>query len=179
MIRQKIIWFFQVVFITFSYLILFVLVRNFYSSEIVFYQGNRLIIINSLFWAVLFYVSAKFSFNQLIAKLDIIFTAAILCFAILSTFPVILDRSITLHMLHKLNVEKTVSVKELQADFVENFVYGANAIEKRIIEQVEIGNVSLDGENVIITKKGEKYQVFFEYLNSLFNIKTTYFKDDK
>lgn len=179
MIKQKLLWFFQVVSIAFSYLILFALLRKFYSSDIVFYQGNRLIIINSIFWAMVYHASAKFSFNQLIAKLDVIFSAAILSFAILSTFPVILDRSITLHMLYKLNVEKKVSVKELQADFVENFVYRANAIEKRIIEQVEIGNVSLDGENVIITRKGEKYQEFFEYLNGLFSIKTTYVKDVK
>ena len=177
MIKKKILWFFQVFAITFSFLLLFALIRKFYSSDIVFYQGNRLIVINSIFWVVVLYVSAKFSFNQILAKVDVIFSAGILSFAILSTFPVILDRSITLHMLYKLNVEKNVSFKELQADFIENFVYRSNAIEKRIIEQIEIGNVSLDGENVVITKKGEKYQEFFEFLNGLFNIKTTYFKD--
>lgn len=179
MIKQKFFWFLLVMTITSSYLICFALVRNFDSNEIVFYQGNRLIVINSICWIIIFYAIGKFSFGEVIKRIDVIFSAGILSFAILSTFPVILDRSITLHMLYKLNKEKIVSVAELQTDFINNFVYGSAAIEKRIAEQVEIANVTFDGTNVEITKKGEKYQEFFEFLNKIFNIKATYKKDEK
>ncbi len=179
MIHEKLMWFIKVCLVALSFLLFFALIRLIYPDEIVFYQGNRVIFFNSIIWVLIFYVVGGCSLVAIFKSIDILFAAGVLCFAILSTFPVILDRSITLHMLYKLNMEKAVSVEDLQEDFVVNFVYKSRAIEKRIAEQIEIGNVTYSNNIVEITKKGERYQASFDFLNKFFNIKPTYFKDEK
>tara|TARA_S200000501_G_C20495483_1_gene600142 strand:+ start:350 stop:616 length:267 start_codon:yes stop_codon:yes gene_type:complete len=61
------------------------------------------------------------------------------------------------------NNEKRIIEKK----FSQNFVI--KAIDKRIAEQIEIGNVYELNKRFFLTKKGELYHQFFFFIHLIFN----------
>jgi hypothetical protein len=102
------------------------------------------------------------------------FCFAVLSFAFLSTFPVILDRSITLHMYNYIAKNPGVSVDMIRSNFIEEFVVSHNGIEKRVIEQQVLGNIYVVDDQIYLTDSGDKSYKFFQFLNKAFNIRPTY-----
>ena len=107
-------------------------------------------------------------------NLPIYFMFCTLAFAFLTTFPVILDRSITLHMYNYLAKNPGVSEIEIRKNFIDEFLITNKGIEKRIREQEVLGNVSVIKNRVYLTKSGIHSYKLFNNLNKLFNIKPTY-----
>ena len=106
--------------------------------------------------------------------LPVYFSYAILAFSFLSTFPVILDRSITLHMYHYLYLNGPSTEQQIQENFIEEFLIKNNGINKRIQEQVALGNIIVIGDKVQLSNSGIESQKFFSLLNNIFHIKPTY-----
>lgn len=166
-------FFLRITVYTIIYIISFAVTRIYFDGAIVFYQGNLLIIANLFLFAIFDAVRYK-TFTVLVTNLPSYFTALILSFSILSTFPVILDRSITLHMYKFLSINEGATVDAIRNDFIFQFVYENKGIEKRINEQIVLGNIEVRNGLIYLTDKGMSSQVFFEFLNRFFNIRPTY-----
>ena len=91
------------------------------------------------------------------------------------TFPVVLDRSITLHMYSYLEKHPNGSaISDLRNDFVIVFVDKSKAIDKRIDEQLLLGNVNIQNNKIFLSPKGLSTHEFFKKLTLIFNIKPSY-----
>lgn len=155
------------------YVLSFVVVRQFDHGSIVFYQGNFIIMVLSSVFVAFDCLKAK-SLEVACVNLPVYFSFAVLSFAFLTTFPVILDRSITLHMYNYLAQNPGKDVASIRSNFIDEFIFEHEGIQKRIIEQQALGNVYVDNELVYLSDSGNKSYVFFQFLNKLFNIRPTY-----
>ncbi|MBU3641075.1 hypothetical protein [Polynucleobacter sp. Fuers-14] len=167
-------FFSRLIFFFLLYIFLFALIRLFDNSAIVFYQGNNLIIV-MIISLILFDWFRNKNLKFIIDNTPFYFCAGVLCFSFLTTFPVILDRSITLHMYNFLaHSTQGVTVDQIRNDFIAEFVFHHSAIEKRVIEQEVLGNISKSDNNIYLTESGYNSYRFFQFLNKLFNISPTY-----
>lgn len=156
-----------------SYLFLFFLVRMFSEEYIIFYQGIFLLLASLVMFISYDYFICK-KLNIILTNLPIYFSYALLSYSFLMTFPVVLDRSITLHMYSYLYKNPGANINQIQDDFVGGFVYDSKAIEKRIEEQIFLKNISSNGDSFYLTDKGNNSHLFFMYMSDFFNINTTY-----
>lgn len=166
-------WFFSVTIQFFIFLVLYVVLRNLNPEGIIFYQGiNLLGFLSGLYF--LFYFLIKRNLDYALSRVPIILTSALLAYAFLMTLPVVLDRSITLHFLSYLSTNSPASIPNIQKDFIENFVVNSKAVEKRVDEQLVIGNIYIDDDQVFISKRGLFMHQIFDLLVKVFKINPTY-----
>ena len=78
----------------------------------------------------------------------------------------IVDRSISVFMISQLS-EENLNSNEFKLKFIDRFAQ--EGIDKRINEQVEIGNFFKVGEEYMLTKKGKLYSSIFKLIQILFN----------
>lgn len=154
-------------------LLLLFLYRVFDSTGIVFYQAMSIIKFSTVVFFIVFVIFYLKGIN--ISHFVIYFISCILFFySFVMTLPVVVDRSITLHMLAYLDNKPIASTEEIRSDFINKFVINSAAIEKRIQEQEAIGNITTNEGNVQITPKGMAMHKFFDKLARFFNFKPTY-----
>jgi hypothetical protein len=166
-------WFLTVLIQFLLFLFIYILVRNINPQGIIFYQGLTLIELLSLVY-LLFYFLKKKSIEYALTKLPIIFTSAILAYSFVMTLPVVLDRSITLHFLSYLTSNSPSTVSKIQKDFIDNFVVNSQAVEKRVDEQLVIGNLYIEDNQIYISNRGFLMHRIFDFLTKVFRINTTY-----
>jgi hypothetical protein len=174
--KNKLNWFYAVFIQFVLFLIIFILLRNVTPDGIIFYQGMRVIEILAVL-LFLFYIAKNKQLDYLTDKLTIIFASSILSYSFLMTLPVVLDRSITLHFLNHLYQSERDDLSGIQKNYVENFVYKHQAIEKRVKEQLEINNIKIEKNQISLTPKGIFMNKTFDFLCEVFKIKTTYNND--
>ena len=155
------------------YVLMFIVQRHLSPNEIIFYQGMRLLGALTLA-ASIYYIWRTRTLEGLFNKLPGIFIGILLGYSFLMTLPVVVDRSITLHFLGYLSTHSSASPEDIRIDFVDKFVINSAAIEKRLEEQVSIGNIYIEDGKVSISKKGLRMHIFFDYLATVFRIKPTY-----
>ena len=78
----------------------------------------------------------------------------------------IVDRSISIFMINNLK-NGTQDLEILKKEFVEKF--SSEAIDKRIYEQLEIGNVEIVDNKILLTHKGERFYRTFLFIQNIFN----------
>ncbi|MBU3576959.1 hypothetical protein [Polynucleobacter sp. UK-Kesae-W10] len=155
------------------YILIFIALRNLSPNEIIFYQGMRLLGVMALATST-YYIWRARALEGLFVKLPAICIGILLSYSFLMTLPVVIDRSITLHFLGYLAAHPSASPEDIRIDFVDKFVIKNAAIEKRLEEQVSIGNISIVDGKASISTKGLRMHNFFDYLATVFRINPTY-----
>ena len=106
------------------------------------------------------------------------FSTSVLCIGISSLFmalffslgPMVIERSYTVYSLAYLTDYNNVySYDEIRDQFVIGYVDNG-ATQKRIDEQVSIGNIEKIGENYRITDKGERLIKLFRLIEKIFPV---------
>ena len=166
-------WFLSISTQFFIFIIMYLVVRNINPGGIIFYQGITLIGVLSTGYLIIYSYKGK-SIEYLFNKVPVVFTSAIISYSFLMTLPVVLDRSITLHFLSHLSSNSPSTVSQLQKDFIENFVINSKAIEKRVDEQLVIGNIYIEDNNIYISNRGVLMHKIFDFFIKIFRINPTY-----
>lgn len=84
------------------------------------------------------------------------FAAAMLVYSFHITLPTIIDRSISLFVLSRMEGGSAgVPVEDLQASFIKGYVHNYSAICRRLDEQLISGNVVFQNNKYYLTKNGE------------------------
>ena len=137
--------------------------RHFFQG-ILFYEGIIILICTTL--ALLFYI--RVFQNNINGKIHDYYSIVISLFLILTfhtTIITIVDRSISVFIISNVNngVNSTSLVKK---SFINN--YTSKGIDKRIYEQIEIGNIGYENEELILTWKGKLYHQFFNVIKTIY-----------
>lgn len=108
------------------------------------------------------------------------FSTSILCTALSTVFmclffslgPMVIERSYTVYSLADMSDhEDTVySAEDIKIQFIEGYIEEANESQKRIDEQVFIGNLKEVPGGYQITEKGKSYVKLFRFVEAIFPV---------
>ena len=152
--------------ITFILLILiYIIKRNFFPSDIIFYEGLVLALIAGLMIQLCFYF----------LSLKIINLSGVLLFVIFTSLgPSILYRSVSITVLTSLKNCQKCDRSTINKHFVEMYLVKNKAIDKRLSEQMASGNVIIKNGNFILTDRGNFVYSIIKFVTKTFNITDTY-----
>ena len=140
------------------------------SVSILFYRGVALALVAALITGL---IAAWLGRRSDDASLPVAAAAVSLslnvCFLVL--LPVTVDRSVTVYLLSNIerHQETGISPSGLERTFIDGYVVGMGAIDRRIGEQQKSGNIILgkDGK-VRLTEQGERFMRFSRLVARLF-----------
>lgn len=81
--------------------------------------------------------------------------------------PTVLDRSLSVYMLSQLQPATPISTIALASNVQGNYFSDYDVISTRLIEQSVSGNISVDGDNIEITSRGERIVALTENYRTL------------
>ena len=156
-----------------------IFLRN--PSTPVFIYGNSKIIIFSLSLFILFLISKIFNKNyqslNFFKDLSIyhlfssIIIAGLISILFWSLFPTIIDRSLSVNVLGTLyKAQSSLNIDQINKSLYENYMDGEYQANKRIEEQLRVGNIYRVNQNYFLTKKGEAWAKFNIYLANFFGL---------
>jgi hypothetical protein len=161
-----------------SFLLLYVVVRQVAPSPIIYYSS-----IGTLLLAAAVNVAATLVVGRFrrwsvrpVVLVPALATFVLTGYAFVITIPSLLDRSIS-HFLIGTLAEvgpEGADLDAIQRVFVERYVEGTTAIEKRLHEQVVSGNIAQDGRHYRVTPRGLSVYRTTLLLARLFNITDHY-----
>lgn len=107
-------------------------------------------------------------------------SSAVMCVGLSTLFmalflalgPMTIERSYTIYSLSEMaDSEKDVyTAEEIKTQFIEGFIEEANESQKRIDEQVSIGNLEVTGDGYKITKKGKNLILLMRFVEAVFPV---------
>ncbi|MCB1474062.1 MAG: hypothetical protein KDJ68_14605 [Rhodobiaceae bacterium] len=83
-----------------------------------------------------------------------VLAASFLVYAFHITLPTIVDRSISLFILSRVDREAGLSIEEMQSAFVDGYVSGHDAVCRRVDEQLGSGNIVFRDGRYVLTPTG-------------------------
>lgn len=108
------------------------------------------------------------------------FSTNVLCIGISTLFmalffslgPMVIERSYTVYSLADMtdHAGRTYSAEEIKTQFIEGYIEGAGESQKRIDEQVYIGNLRIVEGGYQITEKGQRLVHLFRFLEMIFPV---------
>jgi hypothetical protein len=90
------------------------------------------------------------------------------CFFIV--IPATIERSLSVFMLSELAKYGRLTPAEISDLFRRDYIDGRHAIEKRIVEQIGVGNLREEGGGVCLTPRGEVLVTIFRLTTRLFSV---------
>jgi hypothetical protein len=85
-------------------------------------------------------------------------------------FPVTLDRSITTYLLATVAKDSDYEIESLSKKFVEDYVVGQKAVERRLDEQRVIGLVTDNKNEIKLTKNGQRFLWLMTLIKRIYRI---------
>lgn len=139
----------------------------------------RLIAI-ALLCCVAFLIIGVFLFRKKETILGLSFSSSVLCIGLSTVFmclffslgPMVIERSYTVYSLADMadHFDTVYSAEEIKTQFIEGYIEGANESQKRIDEQVYIGNLEEVPGGYRITEKGISLVKIFRYIEAIFPV---------
>ncbi len=147
-----------------GYILLMIIKRHAFPSEIVFYEG---IIIAFFYYTILYY--KYFSIEKCLIGF-------LICLNFWALIPTIIDRSVSITVLGSLRSGPKTS-NELKNLFIKKYVYENDAVAKRLLEQTSNGNVQIGAnDKYILTTKGSFVSKVIEIFAVIFNVDKDFIK---
>lgn len=116
--------------------------------------------------------SKIFGLNQIIIQLNIVISGLFMAL-FFSLGPMVIERSYTVYSLAYIaDHEGLYTYQDIRNQFVKGYVDGG-ATQKRIDEQVSIGNLEKDGDAYRITEKGKSLICLFRMIEKVFPVPDT------
>lgn len=147
---------------------------RFFGGGRLFYDGLIAILLAVVVISVSLTISSKLGLNA--ARFDrtreeicsALLAASFLVYAFHITLPTIIDRSISLFVLSRMDNSNGLTVEEMQHSFLNGYVSGHDAVCRRIDEQLGSGNIRRTGDRYVITPRAEWLLVFLRSLAETF-----------
>lgn len=149
----------KILFFFIGFIIIMVFKRQFFPSQIIFYEG----LMSSFFYFMLIFLIKYLDLDKSI----ILF---LICFLFWSLIPTIVERSVSVTILGKLDTANYKSYNELSKDFSKVYLEDNDAIGKRLFEQIRNGNVIKKNNKYILSGKGLSTKKSFFFITKIFNI---------
>jgi predicted membrane protein len=153
----------------FSLLSLFIHIRLF-SGVLYFF---RLFIYATLAGVLLlagFIALCRFNVELIISGVII---SILMVFFFVSIFLAVVDRSYSVFSLNYLEKhrENSFTIKDIEKNFIDNYVIGLDSIDRRIDEQLRIGNIEKVKDGYYkISKKGVRLMKLFRFIEEIFPV---------
>jgi hypothetical protein len=153
------------------------LIYIFTPGNLLFYKGIvALLAVTSILLAILF---IAFPFKIFEKHIGALFLALLISYSFHVTLPVILDRSVSVHILNFIDTQKSTEFYEVRNNFMSEYIRGNGAICRRIYEQSETGNVAIDeNDQIHITKRGKLAMYIFSLLIRIYGVNDHAIIDD-
>ncbi len=103
--------------------------------------------------------------------------ASLTFYSFLITVPTLLDRSISIFLLAELQADpdQTMTQGALNDAFLDGYVNGSFQVQKRITEQISIGNFQLtQSGDIELTRRGELVALLNRFLATVFKVDPRY-----
>jgi hypothetical protein len=157
---------FKVCLLTFLSYVVLLSFKRLLLPGIIFYEGISILIL--IFLTSCIYSIFNFKFNEI--KIYRYLCAFFLCLFIHSTVITIIDRSISIFMLDRIDKKKS-DFNSIKNDFQREFLN--DAISKRLVEQTKSNNTIFNKDSTIsLTRKGYSQLFVFRRISKLFNLDT-------
>ena len=174
---------FQFLFILIALNIIFTLtfLRN--VEPPIFINGNvKILGFNLIISLIIIFYKYLFSRNLIsrnLKKINLytaftsIFIPLVLNLSFWSLGPVIVNRSLTVRIIENLKAsDKPLRLETINNDLLKNYMLGNFQTNKRLEEQINIGNIKkLKDDSYTLTKKGEFLSKFNNLISIFFNLK--------
>ena len=147
----------------------------FRNIDILFYRGVIFLFISGIVMTKLLFLFKKSTSGHLWTYKDILLSL-ILIFCLNLVFfthlPVTADRSISVFMLGYLNnnSDKSMTGQEMTKFFTQKYLYKYGAMNKRLNEQIESGNIIQAENGYKISKRGQLIMKVYSFIVRLFAI---------
>jgi hypothetical protein len=162
-------------------MVAYVFVRQFSPNPIIFYQGLWVIAFVTIGFAATVTASwfvSRISIMTRDVHLAAIVMAALALYGTHVTVPSLLDRSISLYLIGLTQEGAARTIPEYQKLFHQGFIVGNGAIEKRLHEQIQSGNLVEDSGNYVLTRRGVMIYHLNQVLAKIFNTDRRYVAPD-
>lgn len=150
---------------------------SFWSGQKAFLY--RLIAIAAL-CCIAFLLISIFAFRKKGSVLGISFSSSVLCIGLSTVFmclffslgPMVIERSYTVYSLADMtdHPDMVYSAEDIKTQFIEGYIEEANESQKRIDEQVSIGNLEEVPGGYRITEKGKGLVRLFRFIEEIFPV---------
>lgn len=175
-LRLVLFWFFLVLIVQ---LLIFVAARWTFPNSIIFTQGLMTMGLTSASFVALIFIISKHRLGMYESVVRTLTTllACLTFYSFLITIPTLLDRSISIFLLAELDSDQdqVMTTDHLSQAFMEGYVDGVFQVEKRIAEQVSIGNFERTAVNEVrLTRRGEIVASVNRFLANIFRVDSRY-----
>ena len=150
--------------------LLYIVKRNFFPGEIIFYEGLFFVIYVGIFLQVILYYFR--------IRLPIV-TASLAFLLFTSLVPTILDRSVSITVLTALDDCGNCRIQDIHDTFNKIYINEIRAVEKRLAEQIYSKNVLLSDDSYSFTSRGQMVYNSIKYFTKLFAIDNSYLSKAK
>lgn len=174
----KMICLFILLCVIFSVLIAVLLRTSFLSEQKVFLY--RLLMIDALCCLITLAISFIIFYTKKRNVCGIGFVDSIMCIGLTTLFmalflslgPMTIERSYTIYSLADMtdNASKVYSAEEIKQQFIEGYIENAGESQKRIDEQVYIGNLLEVNGGYQISEKGQRLVGIFRIVEKIFPV---------
>ena len=153
------------------YLAAYSIKRRLFPADIALTEGGYVLLaLLPLFIVALVLLAYKkfLAADACIAAFLIVVLTAI-CFNL--TVPSVFDRSVSLYLLNTLdNAADGLTETQIRDEFVDVYFGDNHGIRKRLIEQIQMGNVRHDGERYRMTHAGRRMVGIVRFFNRVYNL---------
>lgn len=146
---------------TLVFVVLYLLVVKFFKVDVVFYSslqaaGGAIVIMAALiFSTTLFAVLSSFERNQLLV------ICALLGYVFAISVPTVIDRSLSFYILEKLQQRGGgIRLDKFEYIFTNEYMREHRLVDVRLTEQLESGTITIDGDCVMLTSRGDRLASF-------------------
>lgn len=146
-------------------------VRVFYYSTL--YNA----VISVIIVACILFILKKIKFKYVNMTINLIFSSTLLVgmalFLFVTLAPLTIDRSYTIFMLSDMseNAQHTFTKEEVEDRFSDIYIYSYDSMEKRIEEQLSIGNIKESDKGYQISEKGKRLVKIFRFVEKFYPVK--------
>ena len=149
-------------FVIFSFILI---IKRHISPGILFHEGITSLVVSTLILLLYTWKSSNGSFNRF-HKIYMIIISFFFILTFHTTVITIVDRSISVFLIARVH-NGVYTPTMIKNEFVDNF--SGSGIDKRIEEQVEIGNIKFEKKNLHLSWKGKLYYSFFSLIQNVYN----------
>ncbi|MBC9033140.1 hypothetical protein IAG41_12140 [Sphingomonas sp. JC676] len=140
----------------------------FAGISILFYRGVLLCMASAILLAAALALAGRWK----PLALETVVAAAALSFAFnlsfLVIFPVTLDRSISVFLLAEIEAHDGLDTPALERLFVDRYVRDMAQIDRRVAEQAQSGNITVQNGHIRLTASGRRFLALSRHIGSAF-----------
>lgn len=150
-----------------SLAVIYLLIIKLLKVDVVFYSSLQAAGAATLFLAVLMFGTVLFSTLSLFERVQLLVICALLGYIYAISVPTVIDRSLSFYMLEKLQQRGgAIQLDKFEYIFTNEYIREHRLVDVRLTEQLESGTIVIDGDCVVLTRRGERLAAFGRFFRT-------------